>query len=101
MTRTMTRRKLLATTAAAAGAATLRRFPPVAAAPKITVGVLDSFVEPMKTVFSQLQFTQKTGIEVEVGTRARTADDFTTQMAGAIQSGKTPFDVIDFEDEID
>ncbi|HKG26682.1 MAG TPA: extracellular solute-binding protein [Thermomicrobiales bacterium] len=100
MTRTLSRRKLLATTGAAAGAVTLRGFPHVAAATKITIGVLDSFVEPMTTVLTQLQFTQKTGIEVEVGTRARTADDFTTQMAGAIQSGKTPFDVIDFEDEV-
>jgi multiple sugar transport system substrate-binding protein len=100
MQTSLTRRRFLATTGAVAGAATLRRLPHVAAATKITIGVLDSFVEPMKTVLSQLQFTQKTGIEVEVGTRARTADDFTTQMAGAVQSGKTPFDVIDFEDEV-
>jgi multiple sugar transport system substrate-binding protein len=100
MTRTLSRRRLLATTGAVAGAAAVRGFPHVAAATKITIGVLDSFVEPTKTVLTQLQFTEKTGIEVEVGTRARTADDFTTQMAGAIQSGKTPFDVIDFEDEV-
>jgi multiple sugar transport system substrate-binding protein len=97
----LTRRTLIGTAAAgAASAALVRRAPYVKAATKITIGVLDSFVEPMKTVFTQLEFTQKTGIEVEVGTRARTADDFTTQMAGPIQSNKTPFDVIDFEDEI-
>ena len=100
MSPALSRRKFLATSGAAVAGATMLRMPYVRAATKITIGVLDSFVEPMKTVLTQLQFTQKTGIEVEVGTRARTADDFTTQMAGAIQSGKTPFDVIDFEDEI-
>jgi ABC-type glycerol-3-phosphate transport system substrate-binding protein len=100
MTRTLTRRKLLATTGAAAGAAALRGFPHVAAATKITIGVGDWAVAATQQVIADLQFTQKTGIEVEVATRPRTADEFTTQMAGAIQAGNTPYDVIDFEDEI-
>ena len=76
------------------------RAPQVRAQTKITIGVGNWAVESMKEVLSTLDFTGKTGIEVEVAERPGTPNEFITQMAAAIQSGQSPYDVIDFEDEI-
>lgn len=67
---------------------------------KITIGVGGWAVDSMKKIFAEMDFTPSTGIEVEVLTRTGTATDFITEMAGAIQAKTSPYDVIDFEDEI-
>ena len=72
----------------------------VKAQTKITIGVGNWAVESMTEVLQTLEFTEQTGIEVEVLTRPGTPNEFITQMAGAIQAGNSPYDVIDFEDEI-
>ena len=96
----LTRRRLLAATGASLAGAMTFRAPRARAQTKITIGVGSWAVESMTEVLETLGFTEKTGIEVEVLTRPGTPDEFITQMAGAIQAGNSPYDVIDFEDEI-
>jgi multiple sugar transport system substrate-binding protein len=97
----LTRRHVLATAGVGlAGILSARQAPHVRAQTKISIGVGNWAVDSMTQVLQQLGFTQKTGIEVEVKTRPGTPNEFITQMAGAIQAGNSPYDVIDFEDEI-
>jgi multiple sugar transport system substrate-binding protein len=67
---------------------------------KIAIGVGGWAVDSMNKIFSEMDFTSKTGIEVEVLTRSGVSNEFITEMAGAIQAKTSPYDVIDFEDEI-
>ncbi len=94
------RRFIFTSTAAVAGASALRAPRRSRAATKISLGVGNSFVDPTTQLLQQLKFTEQTGIEVEVKTRPGTPNEFITQMSGAIQAGNSPYDVIDFEDEI-
>ena len=96
----LTRRRLLAATGASLAGAMTLRAPRARAQTKITIGVGSWAVESMTEVLETLGFTEQTGIEVEVLTRPGAANEFITQMAGAIQAGNSPYDVIDFEDEI-
>jgi multiple sugar transport system substrate-binding protein len=95
----LSRRQLLATGAGLAGALAFPT-PHIKAQTKITLGVLDSFVESFQEVLATLDFTGQTGIEVDVVVRPRTPPEFLTQMGAAVQAGNSPYDVIDFEDEI-
>lgn len=99
MAKELTRRQLLAATGGLAGAMTLG-MPHVKAQTRISIGVGNWAVESMTEVLETLDFTGQTGIEVEVMTRPGTPNEFITQMAGAIRAGNSPYDVIDFEDEI-
>jgi ABC-type glycerol-3-phosphate transport system substrate-binding protein len=96
----LTRRRLLAATGAGLAGAMVGRAPHVKAQTSITIGVGNWAVDSMTEVLETLDFTGQTGIEVEVATRPGTPNEFITQMAGAIQAGNSPYDVIDFEDEI-
>jgi len=105
----LSRRNFLKLTGAAAAAAATTGIhrSPVFAVPnivrqnkKITIGVGGWAVDSMIQIFQEMDFTSKTGIEVEVLTRTGTAPDFIAEMAGAIQAKTSPYDVIDFEDEI-
>ncbi len=96
----LNRRHLLAATGVSLAGTTILRAPAVKAQTKITIGVGNWAVDSMNEVITKLGFTDKTGIEVEVATRPGTPNEFITQMAGAIQAGNSPYDVIDFEDEI-
>jgi ABC-type glycerol-3-phosphate transport system substrate-binding protein len=96
----LSRRRFLAATGVAAAGVAMVHVPHVRAQTKISIGVGDWAVDSMTQLLADLKFTEQSGIEVEVKTRPRTPDEFTTQMAGAIQAGNTPYDVIDFEDEI-
>ena len=96
----LTRRRLLAGAGAGLAGAMALRMPYVKAQTKISIGVGNWAVDSMTKVLQDLDFTGQTGIEVEVKTRPGTPNDFITQMSGAIQAGNSPYDVIDFEDEI-
>jgi multiple sugar transport system substrate-binding protein len=109
---TLSRRKLLKLAGAAgaglavggvggttAKAGVYRRTGP-AATTRVTIGVGSWARESMKKVLADLQFTKKTGIQVEVKVRPGDANAMITQMTSAIQAGTTPYDVIDFEDEV-
>jgi multiple sugar transport system substrate-binding protein len=67
---------------------------------KISIGVGSWARDSMTKVLKDLQFTKKTGIEVEVKVRPGDPNGMITQMTGAIQADTTPYDVIDFEDEV-
>lgn len=96
----LTRRRFLATTGVGLAGAMALRAPRARAQTQISIGVGNWAVASMTEVLERLGFTEKTGIEVEVKTRPGTPNEFITQMAGAIQAGNSPYDVIDFEDEI-
>ncbi len=65
---------------------------------RIAVG---GWAEPgTKELLQKTEFTQKTGIEVEVVLRTDTKETELTRLASAVQAGTSPYDVIDFEDEL-
>lgn len=70
------------------------------AAAKITVGVGGWAVEDLQRALVELEFTKKTGIEVEVVTRPGSPPEFLSQMTSAFMAGTTPYDVIDIEDDV-
>jgi ABC-type glycerol-3-phosphate transport system substrate-binding protein len=53
-----------------------------------------------KDILEKTEFTKNTGIEAEIVLRTDTKETELTRLAGAIQAGTSPYDVIDFEDEL-
>ncbi|MCS7220501.1 MAG: extracellular solute-binding protein [Anaerolineae bacterium] len=53
-----------------------------------------------KELLARTGFTEQTGIEVEVVLRTDTKETELTRLASAVQAGTSPYDVIDFEDEL-
>lgn len=53
-----------------------------------------------KELLAKTGFTEQTGIEVEVVLRTDTKETELTRLASAVQAGTSPYDVIDFEDEL-
>ena len=53
-----------------------------------------------KDLLAKTEFTKNTGIEVEVVLRTDTKETELTRLASAVQAGTSPYDVIDFEDEL-
>ncbi len=98
--------KLTGATAAAAATGSLSKrsalaFPNIKrrrAALKFGVG--GWAVESITALLEQLEFTKQTGIEVEVLTRPGAPDEMITQIAAGAQANNSPYDVIDFEDEL-
>ena len=45
-------------------------------------------------------FTKQTGIDIEIILRTDTKETELTRLAGAVQAGTSPYDIIDFEDEL-
>ena len=45
-------------------------------------------------------FTKQTGIDIEIVLRTDTKETELTRLAGAVQAGTSPYDIIDFEDEL-
>lgn len=56
--------------------------------------------QSMKDLLAKTDFTKNTGIDVEVVLRTDTKETELTRLAAAVQSGTSPYDVIDFEDEL-
>lgn len=73
---------------------------PAAESQTVTVGVGSWAEESTNRVVSELGFIDETGIEVEVLVRPTEADEFLPQMTGAIQSGTSPYDLLDYQDEM-
>ncbi len=71
----------------------------VLAKDNIVVGVGGWAVEPTKQALEELDFTEKTGIDVKVVTRPGSPPEFISQMSSAILGGTSPYDVIDLEDD--
>jgi ABC-type glycerol-3-phosphate transport system substrate-binding protein len=54
----------------------------------------------MKDLLAKTDFTGQTGIDVEVVLRTDTKETELARLASAVQAGTSPYDVIDFEDEL-
>jgi ABC-type glycerol-3-phosphate transport system substrate-binding protein len=54
----------------------------------------------MKDLLAATDFTKKTGIVPEIVLRTDTKETELTRLASAVQAGTSPYDVIDFEDEL-
>ncbi len=54
----------------------------------------------MKDLLAKTDFTKQTGIDVEIVLRTDTKETELTRLASAVQAGTSPYDVIDFEDEL-
>ena len=72
----------------------------VAARPVVKFGVPGYSVPTYRQALDELGFTRETGIEVEIIQRPNAPNELMTQMVGAIYAGTSPYDVLDFEDEI-
>jgi ABC-type glycerol-3-phosphate transport system substrate-binding protein len=95
-----------ATQAPAQAAATTTPVPAATAAPavvgngKVRIAVGGWAEQNMKDLLAKTDFTKKTGIDVEVVLRTDTKETELTRLASAVQAGNSPYDVIDFEDEL-
>jgi ABC-type glycerol-3-phosphate transport system substrate-binding protein len=67
---------------------------------KVRVAVGGWAEQNMKDLLATTDFTKKTGIDVEVVLRTDTKETELTRFASAVQSNDSPYDVIDFEDEL-
>jgi len=56
--------------------------------------------ESMRNLLEQSDFTQQTGINVEIVIRSDVKETELTKIVGAVQANTSPYDVIDFEDEL-
>lgn len=84
------------TGAGAAGATA----PASATTRKVRIAVLGLVQQATKDLLDKQEFTKKTGIEYEVVTRTDTKETELTRLVGAVQAGTSPYDVLDFEDEL-
>jgi len=104
MKKTFTRREFLELAGAATAGSWLAAHAPAltfAAAPRTVRIAVGGWAEQnMKDLLAKTEFTKKTGIEVEVVLRTDTKETELTRLASAVQSGTSPYDVIDFEDEL-
>src|SRR5512133_1167976 len=80
--------------AIASGAPAIRKARTV----KLAIG---SWAEAVtKDLFAKSDFTKQTGINVEFVLRTDTKETEFTRLASAMQSGTSPYDILDFEDEL-
>jgi ABC-type glycerol-3-phosphate transport system substrate-binding protein len=82
--------------------------PPVAAttAPavvqggKVRIAVGGWAEQNIKDLLAVTEFTKNTGIDVEVVLRTDTKETELARLSSAVQAGDTPYDILDFEDEL-
>jgi len=67
---------------------------------KVRIAVGGWAEQNTKDLLAKTEFTKNTGIEVEVVLRTDTKETELTRLASAVQAGISPYDVIDFEDEL-
>jgi multiple sugar transport system substrate-binding protein len=87
-----------ATPVATESAAT--RAPNIATNRKVQIAVGAWAEQNMKDLLTKTDFTKQTGIDVEVVLRTDTKETELARLASAVQSGTSPYDIIDFEDEL-
>src|SRR6266545_548494 len=66
----------------------------------VVLGITDVWKDAYTKMLADVGFTKQTGVNVKLEVRPGTPDELITQMTGAIQAGKTPYDVFDIEDEV-
>src|SRR5512147_546885 len=74
--------------------------PTVAKGGKVRIAVGGWAEQNMKDLLAATDFTKKTGIVPEIVLRTDTKETELTRLASAVQAGTSPYDVIDFEDEL-
>jgi ABC-type glycerol-3-phosphate transport system substrate-binding protein len=72
----------------------------VTGARKVRIAVGGWAEQNTKDLLAKTEFTKNTGIDVEVVLRTDTKETELARLASAFQSGTSPYDVIDFEDEL-
>jgi ABC-type glycerol-3-phosphate transport system substrate-binding protein len=74
--------------------------PAVAKKPTVTLGANGYSLNSFRTMLQELGFTKQTGIELNFSERPNASNECTTKMTSAIRAGSTPYDVLNFEDEL-
>ena len=74
--------------------------PAVVKGGKVRIAVGGWAEQNMKDLLAATEFTKNTGIDVEVVLRTDTKETEITRLTSAIQAGDTPYDILDFEDEL-
>lgn len=74
--------------------------PNIARKPRVILGANGYSLKSFETMLRELGFTRQTGIEVEFSERPNASNECTTKLTSAIRAGTTPYDVLNFEDEI-
>jgi multiple sugar transport system substrate-binding protein len=83
-----------------APAATPTEAPAVTTPRKVRIAVGGWAEQNMKDLLAKTNFTEQTGIEAEIVLRTDTKETELARLAAAVQSGTSPYDIIDFEDEL-
>jgi len=106
MKKTFTRRQFLELAGATAAGSVLAMRTPIsmpavlAQTKKVRIAVGGWAEQNMKDLLAKTDFTKQSGIEVEIVLRTDTKETELTRLASAVQAGTSPYDVIDFEDEL-
>lgn len=74
--------------------------PAVAKGGKVRIAVGGWAEQNIKDLLAVTEFTKNTGIDVEVVLRTDTKETELSRLTSAIQAGDTPYDILDFEDEL-
>ena len=74
--------------------------PTVVKARKVQLGILEVNKAGTQKFLDAVDFKGKTGIDYEIVTRSDTKETELARLAAAVQAGSSPYDIIDFEDEL-
>ena len=74
--------------------------PAVAQGGQVRIAVGGWAEQNMRDLLAVTEFTKNTGIDVEVVLRTDTKETELARLSSAIQAGDTPYDILDFEDEL-
>ncbi len=85
---------------AASTAAPAVTAPAVAKARKVQLGILEVNKAGTQKFLDAVDFKGKTGLDYEIVTRSDTKETELARLAAAVQAGTSPYDIIDFEDEL-
>lgn len=66
----------------------------------VRVAILASNAQGFQDILTKTDFTKKSGINVEIVNRTDTKETELARLASAVQAGTSPYDLIDFEDEL-
>jgi trehalose/maltose transport system substrate-binding protein len=66
----------------------------------VNVAMLDSVHGQMQSLLDNSDFTKQTGIDVNIVIRSDTKETELAKITSAFQAGTSPYDVLDFEDEL-
>jgi ABC-type glycerol-3-phosphate transport system substrate-binding protein len=85
---------------AAANPTSVIAAPTVLKPQTVKVGILANNAQGLQDILTKADFTKQTGITVEIVNRTDTKETELARLASAFQAGTSPYDVIDFEDEL-